>query len=726
MNILEQLKSWLNPQQPTTRKQEPSPMRLALDEGQRAKWAEDYPHALEHLNRAMGLAQASNDPTAVAVIAHVLAEVYTRLERWEDAESLLQAVHQRAAAIGQKIQLAYSLNAMGVLAQAQGDWAEARTCYEAALDTAREGRVIGAEGRALGFLADTYLHEGNSSYSAHLLREALTRMNMTGDIELSSYFVGRLGESLVLSGSESEGKQLLERALRLARQIGYRMHERLWSLVLGRRAALDGQNAEAYAHLVRVLTLLPPDAQTAERAEVLCLLSRVSLNMQEVAEAQEHAQAALEISRKLDDPALIAQAEGALGVALLAAKQPAEAVPHLEAASTAYAPLPDGGTSLSAIELLRALSAAQAESGGVETAVTTYRRAAEQAEAAGAKLEAAQARRDLGLLLSRHGRMADAVREWTAALPVYEAANQPAQMVRLLCDIAAARKFLGQGQRAVRDYEEALMLLSSVNDDWATRGLVLSNAANNSVDRGDIESAEAFFNEAIAIARRLGDDVAEATRRGNYGWYMLAIGKPQQALTILESALRQSQSFNLPLQVAIQTDNIGLAHDQLNNYPRALEYHRQALERVESLNAPHWDNLFRVNLAETLIALAEMEEVPTLLDAALAYGRSIEDVEVVLRALIAQARLKIAEGQTSAAVALLDEALPLARRADMRRILAEALSLSSQQQAALGQVEKAGALWAEAQKLFHILHSPQADLKPAWLTPAVEMPDSSR
>ncbi len=726
MNIIEQLKTWLRPQSSLPRKSEQSPLRVALDEGQRAKWAEDYPRALEALNRAMGLAQSAGDGTAVAVIAHVLAEVYTRMSRWDEADGLLKSVHHKALATGQKIQLAYSLNAMGVLAQAQGDWAGARSYYEQGLDAAREGRVVGAEGRALGFLADTYLHEGNASYAVHLLREALTHMNMTGDIELSSYFVGRLGEALVASGGDSEGRQLLDRALRLARQIGYRMHERLWSVVLGRRAAAEGQNAEAYAHLVRVLTLSDENVNSPERAEVLCLLSRVSLSMNEVNEAQEHARAALEVSRALGDSALLAQAEGALGMALLAARQPAEAVPHLEAAAAAFAPLAGGVSSLTAVELLRTLAAARAESGDVEAAAVTYQQAAEQAQSAGAKLEAAQARRDLGLLLARHGRMAEAVREWSAALAVYEAANQPAQMARLLCDMAAARKYLGQGQRAARDYEEALMLLSSVNDDWETRGLVLSNAANNSVDRGDVESAEAFFNEAIAIARRLGDDTAEATRRGNYGWYLLSTDKPQQAIAVLESALRQSQSLGLRLQVAIQTDNLGLAHDHLSQFPKALEYHRQALDLAHVLDVPHWQNRFKINLAETLLSLDELAEARELLETALADGRASEDVEVVIRGLIGLSRAAVKDDQPDKATASLEEAVGLARRADMRRPLAEALSLYSQQQAALGQMERSAALWTEAQRLFHVLHSPQAELKPVWLNASIEIPDSGR
>ena len=113
-----------------------------------------------------------------------------------------------------------------------------------------------------------------------------------------------------------------------------------------------------------------------------------------------------------------------------------------------------------------------------------------------------------------------------------------------------------------------------------TRGLVLANAAIAYADQGDVDSADSFFNEAIAIARRTNNEPAETTRRGNYGWFLLATGSPQQAISALEHALRMSEKLNFDLQRAIQTDNLGLAYDAQANYEQALEHHQQALELI--------------------------------------------------------------------------------------------------------------------------------------------------
>jgi tetratricopeptide (TPR) repeat protein len=715
MNFLNRIKRQLNRNSAYHPGPETSALRDALDSGQRAKRAEDYPRALEALQSAMSLAHTAHDSTAVAVIALNQAEVFIRQRQWDKADDILQKSYKNAHEMGQKTQMAYLLNGQGMLAQAKGDWTSAQQHYEQALETAKAAGAVGAEGRALGLLAETYLHETNASYASHLLREALPKLNLTGDIELSSAFVGQLGLALIASGNDAEGAQLLDRALRLARQMGYRMYERYWSATLGKRASSAGQYNDAYAHLVHVLSLTNPLEPSVETADVLCVLSKVCLTLQENGEALEYAKQALSLSEQFDDPALLARARGTMGTVLLATKQTAEAIPYLEAAANDYLPVSKNEAELSEINILRSLAEAQAETGADDSAIQTYQRAIERAEAKGARLELAQARRDLGLLLTRRGLTADAIREWMAAVTIYEAERQPAQVARLLCDIGSARRFLGQGQRATKDFENALMTLNMLTDDWETRGLVLSNAANMYVDQGDIESAESFFNESIAIARRLNNEAAEATRRGNYGWFLLVTGKPQQAIAALEYALRISRSLRLELQAAIQTDNLGLAYDLLNNYPRALEYHQQALEGAVSLNNAHWANSFRVNQAHTLLTMGQPSTSTPLFETALAGGRSAGDIEVIVRALTGTARTAVYEERPADASAFLDEAVNLARKADMRRALAEALSIYSEQQAALHQLEQSSSLWEEARKLYQMLHSPQARQQPDWL-----------
>lgn len=718
MNLLEQIKHSLGLQKPHSHspsvRPETSALRQALDAGQQAKRGENYPLALEALDHAMRLAVTHGDTSAIAIAALNQADVYIAQQRWPEAENLLSKTYQTAKEARQRPQMAYVLSAQGYLAQAQGDWLGAQRSYEQALEMAKGSRAVGAEGRAMGYLADVYLHETNASYAIRLLREALLRLNLAGDVELSSYFVGRLGQALITSGQVIEGQQMLERALKLANQMNHRQEQRRWSMMLGERAFNEGRFAEAYRYYREGLLFFVPGQRDTVYIQALCQISKICLSLGEQEDALTYAQQAADMAAAHGETLLRAEARAALGFVRVALGAYPEAVHDLEAADTAYGEDASSQPSTQ-IEIRRNLAAVYGESGETDKAIGAYGRAVQQATSLGLPLEIAQTRRDLGLFYNRCGRMLDAMREWQAALNIYEAEKHTAQAARLYCDLAAARKQIGQGQRAMKDYEQALMLLSGLHEDLEVRGLVLANAAVAYAEQGDVDSAESFFNEAITIARQLGDESAEATRRGNYGWFLLATGKPQQAISTLEYALRLSQSLALGLQSAIQTDNLGLVHDAEGNYPRGLEHHEQALALVKPLQNPRWQALFSINQSRSLIGLGEYDQPEKLLNTALTVGRANGEHEVIIRALTGLGLLALRRGQPGEVPVLLDEATSLARRGDMRRLLAEALTVYSEQQAQINQIERADALWQEAQKLFTILRSPQGKIRPAWL-----------
>jgi len=711
MNVIDQILSWLGAQ-PTT--PEKNPVHELLEAGQRAKRAEDFPTALEALSRAGQMAEMRRDLTALAVITLHQAEIFIYQARWSEAEQILLTLRHKAQNSGQRTQMAYTLDMLGTLAQAKGDWGEARAYFEQALKVARAAGSPGGEGRALGHLADTYLQENNASYAVYLLRDSVNKLNISGDIEYSSYFIARLGHASILSGQESEGEHLLKRALNLAEQMRHRSYERICLLLLGERMVVTLHYEDAHKYYQRALALLDPISHTREYITTLCHLSKISLHLQNLNDALTYASQALETSEKIEDAKLRTMAQGTLGIALRANGQSAKAIPYLETAAENYRQIDNHVRT----EILRNLGAAQADIDD-ERAIATYTQAVEAAQALESQLELAQAHLELGLVYARRKQMQTAIQEWVTALGIYETERYFAQVARLRCDIGNARKYLGQGQRAMKEYEQALMTLNSI-DDWTTRGIVLSNAANAYADQGDIESADAFFSESITIASQIGDRAAEATRRGNYGWFLHATGRPKQAVTTLENAIRLSDEQKLDLQVAVQTDNLGLAHSALGNDAAALSYHEQALEQVNTLNEPHWKSTIQINLANSLLGQSRVDEAAHLLDQALRQGRAEEDIEVIIRALTGQARVALLRGQAEESGVMLSQAVSQARRADMRRLLAEALRTQSEQQAAINHPEQSLALWDEAKKLFNLLHTPTNQIQPQWLNGLTE------
>jgi tetratricopeptide (TPR) repeat protein len=533
-------------------------------------------------------------------------------------------------------------------------------------------------------------------------------------MELSSYFVGRLGEALIATGQDAEGDGLLARALRLAQHMNYRAFERRWHLALARRALANGRYSEALSHYERTLLMLRSNAP--EVPEVLRELSRVSLNLGRNDEALDYAARAQGLTPESTPE--FALTRGMMGLVLQARGESAEAMPHLQAAvEYAEAHHDDPQARAVHIEMLRTLAAARADTDDDAGALQTFERALKLARNFSTPLDEARVQRDIGGYHAARQVYASAIKAWMDALIIYEAQGYHAQVARLYCDIANLRMYLGLGQRAMKDYENALMALSSVQD-WETRGIVLANAATAYVDQGDVETAESFFTEAIRIAQKIQDRVAEATRRGNYGWFLLATGRTQRALSALEYAYKQSETLNLPLPLAVQTDNLGLAYGELGQHDKALLHHRRALEMIGAQGSPYWTAIIRCNLAMQLMRTGMLDEAEALLRTAKADPAKPDHYEINVRLMLAEARLALLREDTDAAGKLAEEAVLIARRTHTRRLLADALLLLSEQQAREGKAQPSTASWEEARKLLEILHHPNAKLTPTWVAQA--------
>lgn len=695
-------------------------MREAMEIARVARRIEDYDRSLQALDRAMQLADDQQDSQSVTVIALHQADILIEKRQFDEAEKLLQTVQQTAEAVNQRGFMSYALSSLGVMRMRQGEWNAARETFESARKVASDAGATGPEGRAMGHLADVYMHEGNASYATHLLQECLQKINAAGDVELSSYFVGRLGEAMIANGTESDGFNLLERALHLAEQMRDRAMKRRWSLTIAEHLFDQKRYPDAYNYFKAALTLFDAEPDPAY-IRALAHTSRVCLSIGEPEEALVYAEQAVQTLETSEDRALQAEASAALGLAFRANRRSREAIPHLLAAA-------DGTQeprSAVYLERLRNLAAAQMDAGDYNESLATYQQALDAAQHTDLPESTAEIQRDMGLLYVRQSQFNEAINEWSAALNTFESANNTNQVARLYCDIASARRQLGMGNRAIRDYEKALMALNHV-DDLATRGLVLSNAGNAYADQGDVESAAAFFRDAIDIAEKINDLPALSTRLGNYGWFLMATGELSKAIEQITRALEISRERDLILNTAVQTDNLGLVYDARSQYKTALGYHEDALKILAEVDAPHprWEVIFKVNAALTQLALGRTSEAITLIDEAFALARTLPDLEALTAALNAKARLMIHESQPAEAAPLLSESTAIARRADLRHRLTDSLTLTSEMQAAAGDRDAARDTWDEAHKLLTMIGSPQAKQNPFWLNPPTPKPDT--
>ncbi len=703
MNVIERLKRWLKLDADV--KTPGYTLFELLTIGKQAKYAEEYDRALTLFEQAAALAEGLGDTSSQIIATLHRADIFIMTDAIDKATELLNQMYHWAERTNQRTALAYALCALGQIAQAQGDWATARERYEKARRIAQLAHAIGAQGRAEGHLADTYLQEGNAAYAIHLLEEALSGLESSGDIEMVSYFVGRLGEAFIASGKEQEGAQLLTQALMVAQGMPFRLQARQWHLALGDYALRKNHMESAKDHFESALALFKPPYHSLY-AHTRLRAAHAAHAIGDTPNALAHIQAALAIAQTLDDPDLLAQCNMWLGLALQADKRPEEALPYLQEAaqSALIADVADRA------RVLRALAAAQLALGADEAAIQTYESAL--ALVADDLVAAAQTLTGLGHIYRQRADYGPAIQSWSKALEAYQAQNETAYMARLYCDIAEARIASGQRRRAIKDYEQALMLLHKVADKQ-TRGLVLANAAVAYVDEGDIESAESFFRESIHIAQELGDKMAEALRRNNYGYFLLQIGELQPAAVCLNDALELCRQHALPLLEAVILSNISQVYMARGDAQRAQDYARKALDHANQVGDKRGAASAKTQLAKALLVYSASLEVHALLEEAIRFGRAERDIPLTVSALIGQAQAYQKWNAPEKAKQCIDEAVQIATRAETRRLLADALAVRSQLESDHNDLSRAHATWEEAQKLYRILRAPIKP--PMWL-----------
>lgn len=695
MNLVERIAKWVGVDVSSANRPEVVEFKTLMEAARAAKRAERFDEALALFDKAALSAEQLRDTQGMSVIRLHRADIYIQIGDLAEAQTLINLVGNTLEPTVASAPRAYARVSQGVINLARGDVEGARAAFEEAQSIAQKAHSLGAEGRAMGYLGGMYLSEGNASYAVHLLREALPKLNASGDLELSAYFITDLARAFIAAGDIQEADQLLSRGLRLAEQIESRRDLRRLHLLLGQRALDLGRYADSYNHYEKALQFI--DDGAPNQALALRNVATACLYLEKIEDARVYAERAY--AANPDD----LTARGTLGIILQASGRSAEAVPYLEAAAAGDA----------AEDATRALASAYADTGQFDRAVQMLEAAAKHAHDASLPVEQARALRDLGHLYLRSNHLSDAIKVWMQAVALYEDNSHHAQAARLLCDIGGARVQLGHTARAYRDYEQALMLLSSANDP-ATRGVVLSNAANMYVDRGDLETAEAFFSEAIKIAQQTGDTRAEATRRGNLGWFLLQTGRYERAKNALNYALELSERLKMDLAVAVQTSNLAQTAAALGDNEAADQLHRKALERAALVDTSRWMSVLHGQYAAFLIAVGRGAE-------AVEHARIAEELAAASGDLDAQQRAAI---ETARAGGLSDPASARAKLASAvaqmrtnapKRVLADALAVLSDLSGAVGDMTAAQAEWDEAVKLYQQVGHPAREHSPHWL-----------
>jgi predicted ATPase/class 3 adenylate cyclase len=390
-----------------------------------------------------------------------------------------------------------------------------------------------------------------------------------------------------------------------------------WYARAGRRAAAQAAHGEALRYLTLALELTDI-GELEQRFELLTLRERV-YDLQGTRNAQ------LADLRELE--ALASQPQAGDDAAAPAWRQAAVALRRASygEATSDYAAA--AAAAERAVALAHVAGVAESEAAGHLLWALALRRLSDYpgarehleqalglAQVTGNRAQQAEVRLNLGVVEFYQGRYTASQRHLAEALDLYRALGDRRGESSTLNNLGNAAWSLGECGIALGYYEQALQRYREIGDRRGESG-ALGNLGAANHELGKYAAARAYYEQALGLCRRIGDRLAEDIVLGNLG-----------------------------LLLHVQGDDLG-----------AREYSRQAAELAESLGARENMGYALTYLGHVLAGLAHYDESVAVYQRALDLRRELGQANLAAETLAGLARVALARGDTSAALAHVEQ-----------------------------------------------------------------------
>ena len=166
------------------------------------------------------------------------------------------------------------------------------------------------------------------------------------------------------------------------------------------------------------------------------------------------------------------------------------------------------------------------------------------------------------------------------------------ERARILHELGMVHYLLSEYRKAIEHYEQALDIAREIGDRRG-EGAHLGNLGLAYADLGDARKAIEYYEQALAIARKIGDRRGEGADLGNLGLAYAALGDARKAIEHYEQALAIAREIGDRRGEGNSLGNLGLACADLNEIPQAIEFAKSALKILESIESPHAEKMRR-------------------------------------------------------------------------------------------------------------------------------------
>ncbi len=198
-------------------------------------------------------------------------------------------------------------------------------------------------------------------------------------------------------------------------------------------------------------------------------------------------------------------------------------------------------------------------------------------------------------------------------------------------------------------------------------------AAKRRFECADYPATERLAREALDAAEARHDIASAIEARVWLGAGLTQQGQYAAALRWLHDAFDLTEVHALPLHAGRACNYIAVCHEELGDFPTAVEWYERGLVRARSIGGREVEVYLLSNLADGWVTAGSAHKAMPLLDQAVEVARSIGDRAHEAWCLSARARLRESLGENDIARCDHATAVEVARSSRAERILAETL-----------------------------------------------------
>ncbi len=212
----------------------------------------------------------------------------------------------------------------------------------------------------------------------------------------------------------------------------------------------------------------------------------------------------------------------------------------------------------------------------------------------------------------------------TAAAAVALRMGNPGLAACHLGNLGNAHATLGETHRAIDCHQQALTIAREIGD-WRGEGNSIGNLGSCYATLGKTHYAIDFCEQALSFARKIGDRRGEGIHLSVLGNCYAKLGETLRAIDFHQQALTIAREIGDRRSEGNSLDDLGSRHAELNDIPRAIEFHEQALAIAREIGDRRGIGSYLGNLGNAYATLGETRCAIDFYQQALDIAREVDD-----------------------------------------------------------------------------------------------------